>query len=48
MEVSGTLVPNLVKPGTNLRFVLVEEMFSVLKSNHGGRIKKSMPMLLYS
>ena len=42
MLVNVTLVQKLVRPGTNLRFVTVEEMFSVLKSehelsNHGGR-----------
>ena len=34
VEVNGTLVQKLVRPGTNLRFVPVEEMFSVLKSEH--------------
>ena len=42
IETNGGLVKKLVRPGTNLRFVPVEEMFDVLRkehelSNHGGR-----------
>ena len=42
VEINGTLIQKLVRPGTNLRFVPVEEIFSVLKAEHDLTIEEEM------
>jgi len=43
IETNGGLVKKLVRPGTNLRFVPVEEMFDVLRKEHVSVYPESSP-----